>query len=120
MIANKPQTNTTGFTLAEIMIVVAIIGLLAAIAVPSFTKARNSSQQNACVNNLRVIADGKEQAAFAHRLSDGAPVAAATVKSYIRGETPTCPGGGTYTYGVVGSNPDCSITSPTAHNYAGE
>lgn len=50
-----------GFTLVEIMIVVAIIGLLAAIAIPSFMRARTRSQQNACINNLRQIESGKEQ-----------------------------------------------------------
>jgi prepilin-type N-terminal cleavage/methylation domain-containing protein len=43
-------TKRQGFTLVEIMIVVAIIGLLAAIAIPNFVKARTTSQQNACIN----------------------------------------------------------------------
>ncbi len=59
MKANKmKQTKNlrkAGFTLVEIMIVVAIIGLLAAIAIPNFVKARATSQANACINNLRQI-----------------------------------------------------------------
>jgi prepilin-type N-terminal cleavage/methylation domain-containing protein len=51
----KKMNRKAGFTLVEIMIVVAIIGLLAAIAIPNFVKARTTSQQNACINNLRLV-----------------------------------------------------------------
>ena len=108
--------KSLGFTLVEIMIVVAIIGLLAAIAIPSFVKARNTAQQNACINNLRQVDSGKEQAALANKWADGSVPTTALVNAYIKGNTtPECPAGGTYTYNVIGTNPVCSIVSPTSH-----
>jgi prepilin-type N-terminal cleavage/methylation domain-containing protein len=100
-----------GFTLIEIMIVVAIIGLLAAIAVPNFVKARTQSQTNACINNLRQIDSGKEQFALEYKLTTGTAVNVASVNAYIKGSTtPTCPASGTYTYNNLGTNPACSLS----------
>ena len=106
----KLRKQKGGFTLVEIMIVVAIIGLLAAIAVPNFVNARNNSRTSVCVNNLRQIDSAKEQYALEENLDDGDAIAATgSLDVYIRGGYAglTCPAGGAYTHNVIGTNPTC-------------
>ena len=99
-----------GFTLVEIMIVVLIIGILLAIAVPNFIKARESSRTKACVANLKQLDSAKEQYAMDNKLNDGDAVPAGALWAaggYIKSE-PECPSGGAYTVAAIGAPPSCS------------
>jgi prepilin-type N-terminal cleavage/methylation domain-containing protein len=98
-----------GFTLVEIMIVVLIIGLLAAIAIPSFVRARDRSRDSACVNNLRQIDSAKEQFAMENNVAEDGTVTTGEAGGLIKAGWPSCPGGGTYTIGVVGTDPSCNL-----------
>lgn len=112
---SKTSSRKSGFTLVEIMIVVAIIGLLAAIAIPNFVRARTTSQQNACINNLRQLDGAAEQFALEHMLTSGANYTLSDLKPYIQldsnGNLPGCPANGTYAAGTAVSNPPtCTVT----------
>ena len=89
---------------------VAVPGMLAAIAIPNFVKARATSQQNACINNLRQLDAAKNQWALENRKTATDVPTQADLLPYLR-QWPVCPQGGAYTIGPVGQSPKCSISS---------
>ena len=111
-------SRKAGFTLVEIMIVVAIIGLLAGIAIPNFIKARETARKNACINNLRLIDSAIQQWALEENKNGTDNVSFAKLKVYLgrggKGEingTDTgavrCPSNGHYSATTVDVQPTC-------------
>ncbi len=117
-------SRKAGFTLVEIMIVVAIIGLLAAIAIPNFVKARTTSQINACINNLRQIDGAKQQWALETKQAAGATPIDTDIGPYLGRSASVagivCPSGGaaatfatSYTINTLAVAPACQIVAAT-------
>ena len=98
-----------GFTLVEIMIVVAIIAILAAVAIPNFVKYRKTSQASACIANLKQIQSAKEQWMMSHTTVPADLSAIAGDKDKLLKTMPACPAGGTYTIGADDVDPTCSL-----------
>jgi prepilin-type N-terminal cleavage/methylation domain-containing protein len=115
-------SRSQGFTLVEIMIVVAIIGLLAAIAIPNFVKARSMAQSNTCINNLRQIDAAIQQYALEAHLPNGASIlplshlspylghyTGATINGGATPDSINCPANGTYVATLDSEPPTCSL-----------
>jgi prepilin-type N-terminal cleavage/methylation domain-containing protein len=117
------KSRKHGFTLVEIMIVVAIIGLLAAIAIPNFVRARTTSQMNACINNLRQIDGAKQQWALENKAMSTATPGISNIQPYLgrgsAGTQPFCPADSTSTFAnsyIINdcqTAPQCNVVSST-------
>ena len=108
-----------GFTLVEVMVVVAIIGLTAALTLPNFSRAGTVSQKNACISNLYQIQGAINQWALETKSPSGTPVQFTDISVYLR-NTVVCPAGGTnfgnsYTITDTATQPVCQRV-PTGAN----
>ena len=104
------KRSSGGFTLVEIMIVVLIIGILLAIAIPNFIKARQNSRQQTIIANLKQIENAKEQCAMDKGLSSGGTTGCAqsdltdATNGYMK-SWPSGPVSGTYAVNAIGTAP---------------
>ena len=113
---NLEPPRKSGFSLVEILVVVAISGLLAVIAIPNFAKARTTAQRTACIANLTEIDGAKEQWALENKKIKGASADPTGINSYLKnGMQPACPAKGTYNYQILGVSPTCSIGAALGH-----
>jgi prepilin-type N-terminal cleavage/methylation domain-containing protein len=110
------KTHPKGFTLVEIMIVVAIIGMLAVVAIPNFVKARATAQKQVCINNLSKIKGAVQEWALENRKAPSDGISIEDCKPYLSGSV-TCPAGGT-TMADSYSVSDCQ-TDPTCISRGG-
>lgn len=108
------RMNKKGFTLVEIMIVVAIIGLLAAIAIPNFLKARTQARKNICISNLRTLYHALEEYMIDQNKSTGVTLDVSSTASDLIGDedyikdVPRCPiDNDTYPTLTTGEKPVC-------------
>jgi prepilin-type N-terminal cleavage/methylation domain-containing protein len=108
-------SHRSGFTLLEIMIVVVIIGLIVAMALPNFLKSRTYAQTQICIENLGQIESAKQLWGLENgKLQGDAPSIADLIgpDGYLK-KMPVCPGGGVYDFQGIGANATCSIPAHT-------
>ncbi len=103
------------FTLVEIMIVVAIIGILCALAVPSFLKTRETTFSNMCLNNLRHLNAAKDMFSINAKKQAGFQPVWNDLQPYLKGH-PACPSLGTYEIDIVGVACHCTFHTNLTSN----
>ena len=114
-------TNTTkriirgGFTLVEIMVVVAIIGLLMSVATVGINHAIKTAKAQTCQMNIEAIESGKQLWMLENKKGDNDTASEDDLKVHLKNNAfPTCPSGGTYTINNNSTRATCSIHSSTA------
>lgn len=105
------------------LVVIPVIAILAAIAIPSFVKSRDMAHQNVCVNNMRLIDVAKQEFSREKGLTASDPVSPVDLSALLDGGLGSCacPKGGSYTIGALGQDPECSVhgTLSSPHTGAG-
>lgn len=101
----RKNTKRKGFTLVEIMIVVLIIGILLAIAVPNFITARQNSRAQTIIATLKQVEAGKDQCAMDQKLTTGDTCGSTNMTNYIKTYPPVFPVTGTFAENAIGTNP---------------
>jgi prepilin-type N-terminal cleavage/methylation domain-containing protein len=112
------SSQKSGFTLVEIMIVVAIIGLLASIAIPHFGQARMRAQMNVCISNLQQIEGAIQRWSLEMHKDESQTVTYSDIRGYLQ-HSVVCPSGGasfadSYTIATVDAPPLCR-KKPATH-----
>jgi prepilin-type N-terminal cleavage/methylation domain-containing protein len=110
-------SRKSGFTLVEIMIVVAIIGLLASIAIPNYAQSREAARRSVCINNLQQIEGAIQRWSLDMQKDEGQVVTYGNIQGYLK-RSVVCPSGGTsfedsYAISTVDAAPTCQRKSAT-------
>lgn len=104
------RRKSEAFTLLQVLVFLGIMGVILAMAAPSFTRSRGSTNQTTCVANLLSLRSAQQQWALETKSDKSAPVLKKYLLPFLKnGGFPVCPEGGTYTLTTVDQDPTCSL-----------